>query len=89
MSINYAANTVETGTHGKVLVATTDRCSNSPSLLWSNPVGLGGKPEYESWMVDGFERDSVADVSALQTAENVAKEHGVTREESDAMALSR
>jgi len=40
-------------------------------------------------MVDGFELDPVAGVSALKTAENVAKEHGVTKAESDAMALSR
>lgn len=89
VSINYAANSIETRTHGAVLVATTDRCSNAPNLLWPNPAGLGGKPEYESWMVDGFELDPVASVSAVQTAENVAKEHGVTREESDAMALRR
>jgi len=89
VSINYAANSIEMGTHQNVLVAATDRTSNSPNLLWPNPAGLGGKPEFESWMVDGFEMDPVAEVSALQTAENVAREHGVTREESDAMALRR
>ena len=89
VSMNYAANSIEMGTHQTILAATTDRCSNAPNLLWPNPAGLGGKPEYESWMVDGFELDPVAGVSAVQTAENVAKEHGVTREESDAMALRR
>ncbi|MCG6882028.1 MAG: thiolase family protein [Deltaproteobacteria bacterium] len=89
VSINYAANSIEMGTHQNVLVATTDRTSNAPNLLWPNPAGLGGKPDFESWIVDGFEKDPVAEVSALQTAENVAEEHGVTREESDAMALRR
>ncbi|HOO90111.1 MAG TPA: thiolase family protein [Syntrophales bacterium] len=89
VSLNYGANTVEAGTHAKVLVATTDRCSNSPSLLWNNPRGMGGQPVYESWMVDGFNTDPVAQVSAAQTAENVGQEHGVTKEESDAMAVSR
>lgn len=89
VAVNYAAGALETGSHRTLLVATMDRCSNSPSLLWQKPNGLGGAPEYESWMLDGFNEDPVACVSALQTAENVAKEHGVTREESDAMALSR
>jgi len=89
VSVQYAANTIESEIHRKILVATTDRCSNSPSLLWPNPKGLGGKPEFETWMADGFEMDPVAEVSALQTAENVGKESGITKEESDAMALSR
>lgn len=89
VSINYAANSIEMSTHKNVLVATTDRCSNGPNILWPNPAGLGGQPEYESWMVDGFEEDPVAEVSAVQTGENVAKEHGVSKEASDAMALRR
>lgn len=89
VSINYAAMSIEMETQQSVFVATTDRCSNSPNILWPNPAGLGGKPDYESWMVDGFELDPVAEVSALQTGENVAKEYGVTREGSDAMALQR
>jgi len=89
VSVNYAANCIEMGTHQTMLVATGDRCSNSPNILWPNTKGLGGKPDFESWMVDGFELDPVAGVSALKTAENVAKEHGVTKAESDAVALSR
>ncbi len=89
VSINYAACSVEMETHGCVLAAATDRCSNSPNILWPNPSGMGGKPDFESWMVDGFVLDPVAGVSAAMTAENVAREHSVTREESDAMALRR
>ena len=89
VSLKDAAASLDTGSHRCILVAAMDRCSNSPSLLWQAPNGLGGAPEYESWMLDGFNEDPVACVSALQTAENVGKEHGVTREESDAMTLSR
>lgn len=89
VSMNYAAMLVEMETNRNVFVATTDRCSNSPNILWPNPAGLGGKPDFESWMVDGFELDPVAGVNAVKTGENVAKEFGVTREESDAMALNR
>ena len=89
VSLCFAANSIDIGTHQNVLVATADRCSNCPNILWPNPAGLGGKPEFESWMVDGFELDPVAGVNAVKTGENVAKEFGVTREESDAMALNR
>jgi len=89
VSIHCAANSVEMGTYQNILVATCDRCSNSPNILWPNSRGLGGKPDFESWMVDGFESDPVAEVSALKTAEIVAKEHGISKAESDAMALSR
>ena len=88
-AMNYAALSLEAGNNETILVAAMDRCSNSPYLLWSNPAGPGGKPEAESWMMDGFEMDPVSDVSALQTAEIVAKEYGVTREETDAAALRR
>ena len=89
VSLCFAANSIDMGTHQNVLVATADRCSNCPNILWPNPAGLGGKPEFESWMVDGFELDPVAGVNAVKTGENVAKEFGVTKEESDAMALNR
>jgi acetyl-CoA acetyltransferase len=89
VSMNYAAMLVEMQTNRNVFVATTDRCSNSPNILWPNTAGLGGKPDFESWMADGFEMDPVAGVPALQTGENVAKEYGVTREESDHLALNR
>lgn len=89
VSLKQAVSSIELGSHKSVLVATMDRCSNSPSLLWAKPNGLGGAPEYESWMLDGFNVDPVAEVSAMQTAENVAKEHGVTMEESNALAIDR
>jgi len=89
VSVNYAGNCIEMGTHQDILVATCDRCSNCPNTIWPNPLGLGGKPDYESWMVDGFNTDPVAEVSAARTAENVAKEYGVTKEESDAITLNR
>jgi len=88
-SINVAANFVEAGSNANVLVATCDRSSNCPNILWPNPAGLGAKPEYESWMVDGFNLDPTAGVGPAGTANLVAKERGITREESDALVLSR
>jgi len=87
--LNYAATSIETGTNTSVLVVAADRTSNGPNLLWPNPTGPGGKPHFESWMIDGFNSDPIAGTGPLGTANNVAKKHGITREESDALVLSR
>mgnify|MGYP001132767524 FL=1 len=89
VALNYAASAIEAGSHTNLLVVTADRTSNGPNIIWPNPAGLGGKPHYESWMVDGFNLDPVADTSPLGTANNVARKHGITREESDALVLNR
>jgi acetyl-CoA acetyltransferase family protein len=89
VSLNYAASSIETGNNTNVLVATADRTSNCPNILWPDPSGPGGKPHFESWMIDGFNWDPTAETGPLGTANNVAKKHGITREESDALVLDR
>jgi acetyl-CoA acetyltransferase len=89
VSINCAASSVELGSNKNVFVATCDRCSNCPNIIWPNPSGLGGKPDYSSWMIDGFNFEPTGDTGPLGTANNVVKEHGITREESDALVLDR
>jgi acetyl-CoA acetyltransferase len=89
VALHYAATAVEAGINTSLLVVTADRTSNGPNIIWPNPAGLGGKPHYESWMVDGFNLDPVAETSPLGTANNVARKHGITREESDALVLNR
>ncbi|MBC7228614.1 MAG: thiolase family protein, partial [Thermoflexales bacterium] len=89
VALNCAASAIEAGSNANLLVVTADRASNGPNIIWPNPQGLGGKPVYESWMVDGFNLDPVADTSPLGTANNVARKYGITREESDALVLSR
>jgi len=89
VSVNYAASSLHAGTYSNMLVVCTDRMSNGPNLLWPNPNGPGGKPEFESWIMDGFGWDPGAETSPVGTAENVAKKYGFTREESDAMAVAR
>jgi len=89
VSINVAASYIEVGSNANVLVATCDRTSNCPNILWPNPSGLGGKPDFESWMVDGFNFEPTGDTGPLGIANNVVKERGITREESDALVLSR
>ena len=89
VSINVASSFVEAGNNTNMLVATCDRSSNCPNILWPNPTGLGGKPDFESWMLDGFNFEPTGDTGPLGTANNVTKEHGITREESDALVLDR
>lgn len=89
VSLNYAACSIEMGNNSNMLVATCDRTSNCPNIIWPNPAGPGGKPEYESWMMDGFGWDPSAETSPTGTADNVAAENGITKEESDALVLDR
>jgi acetyl-CoA acetyltransferase len=92
VAINVASSYVEAGNNANMLVATCDRSSNCPNIIWPNPAGMGGQPEFESWMMDGFKHEPTGgpdDKGPLGTANNVTKEHGITREESDALVLDR
>lgn len=89
VSVNYASCCIEMGSHKNVLVVASDRMSNGPNLIWPNPSGPGGKPDFESWVMDGFGWDPTAETSPIGTAENVAKKYGFTREQSDALAVNR
>ena len=87
--IFQAAVGVETGFYNNAYCLMTDRCSNGPHTVWANPKGPGGEVLSENWMMDNFNRDPWAKGAMIQTAENVAKEAGITRAECDAVALRR
>ncbi|MFZ4440002.1 MAG: thiolase family protein, partial [Syntrophales bacterium] len=80
---------VETGLYQNVYTLMTDRCSNGPHTVWPNPQGPGGEAISENWMMDNFSRDPWARGPMIQTAENVAREAGITREECDQVSLRR
>jgi acetyl-CoA acetyltransferase len=84
-----AAMGVETGMFETPFCLMTDRTSNGPHTVWPNPLGPGGEVISENWLMDHFNRDPWAGGAMIQTAENVAKETGVTREQCDAVALRR
>jgi acetyl-CoA acetyltransferase len=67
----------------------TDRCSNGPHTVWARPLGPGGEVESENWVMDNFEGDPRTRVKMVRTAENVAREVGITKEECDAVVLRR
>lgn len=87
--INQAAMEIETEQSTCRLTITADRCSNGPHLVYPSPSGPGAKPISEDWVMDNFGNDPWARNAMIQTAENVAQELGVTREENDEVALLR
>lgn len=88
-ALAHAAGKIETGDNPATLVVLADKTSNGPHLVYPNPLGPGGKPDAEDWVWDSFSRDPWAKNSMLETAENVAREAGITREQQDALALHR
>ena len=80
---------LETGLYETVCCLMVDRCSNGPHTIWPNPKGPGGEVISENWMMDHFNLDPWAGGAMIQTAENVAGEAGITREECDAVAFRR
>jgi acetyl-CoA acetyltransferase family protein len=84
-----AAFEIESGTHETELIVTCDKTSNGPHVYYPNPTGIGGMGDKEDWVWDNFGFDPFAKNSMIQTAENVAKEAGITREEQDEVALLR
>jgi acetyl-CoA acetyltransferase family protein len=87
--IHLCAVNIEIGTYETGYALMSDRCSNGPHTVWANPMGPGGELESENWMMDNFNRDPNAGFKMIQTAENVAREAGITREECDQVTLRR
>ncbi len=89
--LNLAALAVEQGAFDVAFGLMTDRCSNGAHTVWANPAGPGGEVISENWMMDNFNRDPNVSppLKMVQTAENVAKEVGITKEEVDAVVLRR
>ena len=87
-SIAHAAATFEAGDPGLALVVLADRTSNGPHLTYPAPSAPGGTPIAENWVMDNFRRDPWAGKAMVETAEAVATEEKITREEiDDATAL--
>ncbi|MEJ2724738.1 MAG: thiolase family protein, partial [Deltaproteobacteria bacterium] len=87
--IHLCAVNVEAGTYETGYALLSDRCSNGPHTIWPNPMGPGGEVISENWMMDNFNSDPNAGLKMVQTAENVAREMGITKEECDAATLRR
>ncbi|MCI0651370.1 MAG: thiolase family protein [Planctomycetes bacterium] len=84
-----AAAEVETTGDHIALTVTADRCSNGPHIYYPNPAGPGGTGDKEDWVMDNFGLDPWARNPMIETAENVAKQQKISREEQDALTLVR
>jgi acetyl-CoA acetyltransferase len=80
---------IETGIYQNAYTLMVDRCSNGPHTIWPNPKGPGGMVVSENWVMDHFSLDPWGGTAMIQTAENVAAEAGISREQCDAVTLRR
>jgi acetyl-CoA acetyltransferase len=87
--LNLCAMNIELGVYEVAFGLMSDRCSNGPHTIWPNPLGPGGQPDREDWNMDNFGGFPRTPVAMVETAETVAKEIGVTKEECDALVLRR
>jgi acetyl-CoA acetyltransferase len=87
--VYQASLAVEAGTAEWVLNIGADRISNGPHATWPDPNGPGGYPEREDWVMDNFRFDPWAQEPMVDTADLIAKEEGITKEECDELAWVR
>jgi acetyl-CoA acetyltransferase family protein len=88
-AIALAALTVEGGEDGLNLALLTDRTSNGPHIVYPSPSNQGGSVSTEDWVMENFRRDPWAGQPMHRTAEIVAAELAVSREEVDDVTLLR
>ena len=88
-TIALSAAEVDAAGEHTVLAVTADRCSNGAHVYYPNPQGPGGMGDKEDIVMDSFGHDPWAKNSMIQTAENVAAESKITREQQDECTLVR
>lgn len=87
--VKLAAQDVDGGLAGATLVVAADRCSNGPHVYYPSQAAPGATGQSENWVMDNFGQDPWAKGSMIETAENVAKEAGITKDEQDEVAQRR
>jgi len=84
-----AAQEIEVGMASMALAINCDRTSNGPHVFYPNPKAPGGTGDSENWVMDSFNCDPLGPHAMLQTAENVAKKHGIGTAEQHDLVLRR
>lgn len=84
-----AAAAVQGDSNEQVLVVAADRTSNGPVLIYPSPSGMGGAPQIENWVLDNFAADPNTGSAMVTTAENVARQGGLSREALDDLTMLR
>jgi len=72
-----------------ILGLVADRTSNGPHIYYPDATGPGGRGTTEDWVWDNFQSDPYAEAAPTTTAENVAREQGISRQEQDEVTLVR
>jgi acetyl-CoA acetyltransferase family protein len=88
-ALQTAAREVAAGDSAVALAVACDRTSNGPHLYYPNPAGVGGTGEAEDFILENMACDPLGRHSMTQTAENVARRHGVSTAEQHALVLRR
>jgi acetyl-CoA acetyltransferase family protein len=71
------------------LAVSADRTSNGPHLYYPAPGAPGGTGQHEDWVLDNFGHDPFARLAMIETAENVARKHGISTAEQNELTLRR
>ncbi len=87
--LNLLAQNIEFGMYDVGFGLMSDRCSNGPLTVWPDFFGPGGQPEREDWNMDNFGGNPRTPVAMVETAESVAKDVGITKEQCDEVVLRR
>jgi acetyl-CoA acetyltransferase family protein len=80
---------IQLGMASTALLLGADRTSNSPHIYYPAPGAPGGTGESEDQVGYNFAHDAVGGHAMLQTAENVAKKHGISAAQQHEVALMR
>lgn len=84
-----AATAVEADPGLRSLVVVTDRTSNGPLLVYPRSRAMGGSPATENWVLDNFAADPWTGKAMVATAEAVASDGAMTRQQLDELTLLR
>ena len=84
-----AGEQIATGAASLALVVGTESMTRNPIAAFEHRQGfkLGMPPAFKDYMWEAL-TDPAAGISMIQTAENLAKQYGITRADTDAFAVA-
>lgn len=87
--VTLAGDEIAQGRARCVLAIAADRVSNGPQILYPAANAPGGAAVFENWVLDNFLHDPLAGCAMVDTAENVARRYGISKEEQHDLVLMR
>lgn len=87
--VDHLAAQVELGRHQATIGILTDRTSNSPLTVYPSQQTPAASPHVEHWELDPMSNDPTTGQGMIDTAENVARDAGFTREQADDLTTLR